>query len=254
MYSISKRKPAKLLCLALVSCLVTSSVYAGSDDPIHWDYEGDHGPSHWGELDEAFSTCESGMNQSPIDLVGSLQADLPELTFDYRNTGHLVEENTGHSIQEVVRPGNMVRVLDKSYELKQFHFHSPSEHTVNGHSYPMEVHFVHQNEKGELLVIGLMFEEGQRNTLMDQLPSFRAERGEDPLAGEVDYNELIVDRDRYFYYNGSLTTPPCSEGVKWYVMQKPIEVSPDQIQHFRDLLGFTNNRPIQPVNARIVLE
>lgn len=229
------------------------SVYAGSD-PVHWDYEGDHGPDHWGELKEEFSICESGMNQSPIDLVGSLKADLPELKFDYPNTGHLVEENTGHSIQEVVQPGNMVWVQDASYELKQFHFHSPSEHTVNGHTYPMEVHFVHQNEEGELLVVGLIFEEGQRNAQMDQLPSFRAERGEDPLAGGLDYNKFIVNRDKYFYYNGSLTTPPCSEGVKWFVMQHPIEVSPDQIQHFIDLLGFSNNRPIQPVNARVVLE
>ena len=185
--------------LALVSGLAlimsTGHVLANSDE-VHWDYEGEHGPEHWGELDERFSSCEEGMNQSPFDLVGILDADLPILVFDYPNTGHLVEKNTGHAIQEDARPGNHVHLQNQSYELKQFHFHSPSEQTVNGGHYPMEVHFVHQNEHGELLVVGLIFEEGQR----------------------------------------------------------PIEVSADQIQHYRDLLGFTNNRPIQPINARVVLE
>lgn len=241
------------LLLAVALCLVTLKVSASSEE-VHWDYEGENGPAHWGELNEAFSVCKEGENQSPIDLVANLDARLPVLDFDYGNQGHLLEENTGHSIQEIVRPGNMIRFQDKAYELRQFHFHSPSEHTVKGHRYPMEVHFVHQNEAGELLVVGLLFKEGARNEIMDQLPSFRAARGEDPLHGGVDYNELVVGRDDYYLYNGSLTTPPCSEGVRWIVMQQPIEVSADQVQHYRDLLGFDNNRPIQPTNARIVLE
>lgn len=246
----TKRQAFHLAC-ALI--LMTGIVMADSDR-VHWDYEGEDGPEYWGELTPAFSSCKKGKNQSPIDLIGSLQADMPALNFDYQNTGQLLEENTGHSIQEVVLPDNMVRLHNEVFELKQFHFHSPSEHTIQGRHYPMEVHFVHQSETGELLVVGLVFEEGRRNALMDQLPSFRAARGEDPLVNGVDYNELVVGRDKYYYYNGSLTTPPCSEGVRWIVMQQPIEVSADQIQHYRDLLGFDNNRPIQPVNARIVLE
>lgn len=228
-------------------------MFAGSET-VHWDYTGEHGPDHWGELSGEYSICGIGKNQSPIDLGDSLDADLPELVFDYQNTGFVLEENTGHAIQEVVRPGNLVRLGGAAYELKQFHFHSPSEHTFNGNHFPMEVHFVHQGESGELLVVGLMFKEGGHNALMDQLPSFRAERGEDPLGDGVDYNELITSRDDYFNYNGSLTTPPCSEGVKWFVMKNPIEVSADQIQHYHDLLGFDNNRPVQPTNARVVLE
>ena len=242
-----------ILLFDLMLSLVYGPVLADSEG-VHWDYEGKDGPAHWGELTDAFSICKKGKNQSPIDLIGSLQADLPALDFDYQNTGNLLEKNTGHAIQDVVLPGNMLRIQDKAFELKQFHFHSPSEHTVMGRHYPMEVHFVHQSETGDLLVVGLLFEEGRINPLINELPSFRAERGEDPLAGKVDYNELIVGRDNYFYYNGSLTTPPCSEGVRWVVMQEPIEVSADQIQHYRDLLGFDNNRPIQPANARIVLE
>lgn len=239
--------------LATFCVLLSGTVSAGSET-VHWDYEGEDGPAHWGDLDESFSTCEMGKNQSPIDLVGTLEADLPKLNFDYPNTGLLVEKNTGHAIQDDVRPGNMLRMQEETYELKQFHFHSPSEHTVGGQHYPMEVHFVHQNDDGDLLVVGLMFEEGPHNKIMDQLPSFRAERGEDPNYSGVDYNELVVGRDEYYYYNGSLTTPPCTEGVKWLVMQRPILVSADQIQHYRDLLGFDNNRPVQPLNARIVLE
>lgn len=244
-------RPSILLIVAL--SLVPFKIPASSDE-VHWGYGGEDGPAHWGELTKAFSMCNEGKNQSPINLVASLDANLPVLDFDYGNPGNLLEENTGHSIQDVVRPGNMIRFQDKAYELKQFHFHSPSEHTVKGQYYPMEVHFVHQNEAGELLVVGLLFKEGSRNKMMDQLPSFRVSRGEDPLVGGVDYNELIVGRDDYYLYNGSLTTPPCSEGVRWIVMRQPVEVSADQVQHYRDLLGFDNNRPVQPTNARIVLE
>ena len=216
--------------------------------------EGHDGPEHWGDLVDEFFICEEGKNQSPIDLSGALPADLPELDFDYRHTGKLIEKNTGHAIQDVVQPGNMLHVQGNSYELKQFHFHSPSEHTVEGRYFPMEVHFVHQDVAGELLVVGFFFVEGDHNLVMDQLPSFRVERGEKPLEQGVDYNELIVGREDYFLYNGSLTTPPCSEGVRWVVMRQPIEASQEQIQHYHDLLGFDNNRPIQPTNARIVLE
>ena len=253
MNSIRKRRLAHQSVLLVLTSLATISLSAGSDE-VHWDYEGEHGPDHWGELTEKYYTCSKGRNQSPIDLVDSIQADLPKLDFEYQYSGHLKEENTGHAIQEVVRPGNMIHMQDKSYELKQFHFHSPSEHTVNGRHYPMEVHFVHQNEVGELLVVGLIFEEGRRNEVMDQLPSFRAARGEDPLAEGFDIDDLVVGLDDYFLYNGSLTTPPCSEGVTWIVMKQAIEISADQIQHYHDLLGFDNNRPIQSTNARIVLE
>ena len=233
--------------------LLPFAVQASGEAP-HWDYEGADGPEHWGELTQEFDICSRGKNQSPIDLVADVDAELPELIFDYAHPNIVTEVNTGHAIQESVQPGNSVRLLGKSYELKQFHFHSPSEHTVNGNHYPMEVHLVHQSEAGAYLVVGLMFEEGPRNAAMDQLPSFRAERGEDPRSEPFDYNELVTNRTQYFLYNGSLTTPPCTEGVSWIVMQQPILASPEQIQHYHDLLGFDNNRPVQPRNARIVLE
>ena len=227
---------------------------AWASEGAHWTYEGTEGPEHWGELSEAFDMCSKGRNQSPIDLVAHLSPELPELIFEYTRPGDLDEINTGHAIQETVNPGNYIVFYDERYELKQFHFHSPSEHLVDGEAFAMEVHFVHQNQEGNYAVVGLLVQEGETNELLNQLPSFRAARGEDPHGDSVDFNELITDRTSYFLYNGSLTTPPCTEGVQWILLKQPLIASPEQIQHYHDLLGFDNNRPIQPHNSRLVLD
>jgi len=243
-------------CFAGLAVLVTMATMplAGASEGAHWTYEGEAGPDHWSELAEEFDMCSKGRNQSPIHLAPDIHADLPELIFDYTNPGNLVEVNTGHAIQENVRPGNYILIKDDRFELKQFHFHSPSEHLVNGKAYSMETHWVHQNKKGDYVVVGLLFQEGEFNDLLNQLPSFRAARGEDPFADPVDINELVKGRSDYFLYNGSLTTPPCTEGVKWIVLKQPVIASPEQIQHYHDLLGFDNNRPIQPLNSRLILD
>jgi len=225
-----------------------------SGGQTHWGYEGEEGPVNWGSLLEEYDICDRGKNQSPINLVADFRTVLPELQFDYETLGNLEEVNTGHAIQENVTPGNFILIKGEKFELKQFHFHSPSEHTVNGNSLPMEVHMVHQDRVGNYAVVGLLFEEGEANEIMNELPSFRASRGEDPTASSIDYNELVLERKNYFLYNGSLTTPPCTEGVIWIVMKTPIIASPGQIQHYHDLLGFDNNRPVQPKNARIIID
>lgn len=237
---------------ALLFAILVTVTIAGEGQ--HWTYEGDEGPEHWGELSAEFELCAEGKNQSPIDLVADIHSDLPELVFEYTKPGNLEEINTGHAIQENVKPGNFVVFMGERFELKQFHFHSPSEHTVDGESFPMEAHFVHQDGDGDYAVVGLMIQEGETNEIMDQLPSIRAERGEDPDSDPIKYNEFIPGRHGYFLYNGSLTTPPCSEGVQWIVLKQPIIASPEQIQHYRDLLGFDNNRPVQPHNSRIILD
>jgi carbonic anhydrase len=241
-------------CLFLTATLVlaVAGTLAASEEP-HWTYAGEEGPEHWGELAETFDLCARGANQSPVDLVAHINADLPQLDFDYKKPG-VKEIHTGHAIQEQVNPGNYVTFMDQRYELEQFHFHSPSEHTITGQSFPMEVHLVHQDEANNYLVVGLMFKEGERNELMDALPSFRKQRGEDPYGDPIDFNDLITDRSDYFLYNGSLTTPPCTEGVRWVVIKQPIIASAEQIQHYHDLLGFDNNRPVQPHNSRLILE
>lgn len=246
----------QMIWIGCCAVLVTMSAVppAWASEGARWTYEGDEGPERWGELADEFDMCSRGRNQSPIDLVPDIHADLPELVFDYTRPGNLVEINTGHAIQENVRPGNYILINSERFELRQFHFHSPSEHLVNGEAYPMETHWVHQNEEGEYVVVGLLFQEGETNELLNQLPSFKAERGEDPFADPIDYNELVKDRTNYFLYNGSLTTPPCTEGVKWIILKRPVIASPAQIQHYHDLLGFDNNRPIQPLNSRLVLD
>jgi carbonic anhydrase len=241
-----------LIPLACALSLLTSG--SSADEGAKWTYDGQHGPEQWGDLADEFDMCRRGLNQSPVDLVADLDVALPELKFEYTKVGGLKEVNTGHAIQDSVIPGNYFWVKGIRFELKQFHFHSPSEHLVNGKPYPMEVHLVHQNDRGEYAVVSMFFEEGARNEIIDRLPSFRASRGEDPYGDPFDYNLLFPNRTDYFHYNGSLTTPPCSEGVAWIVIKQPIIVSADQITHYHDLLGFDNNRPIQPKHSRFVLD
>ena len=238
--------------MAACILLPAGSVSAGAG--AHWEYDGKQGPEHWGELTQEYAACAEGKNQSPIDLVADVHADLAPLNFDYHQPGIVEELDTGHSIQENARPGNFLTFLGERFELKQFHFHSPSEHLVGGKSFPLEVHLVHKSEVGELAVVGLLFDEGDQNPILEKLPLFRAARGADAAADPVDFNEIIPERDRYFLYNGSLTTPPCSEGVSWVVIKQPIKASAEQIQLLHDVVGTDNNRPIQPHNSRLVLD
>lgn len=243
------------LVAALTAGLFSSQLLAGEGAP-HWDYDGAEGPDHWGELAEDFHMCAKGANQSPIDLEADVAADLPELVFDYHSSSVDVVNN-GHTIQQNMKPGSFLRIpeLKREFELKQFHFHSPSEHTIGGHSFAMEVHFVHSNPEGALAVVGVMFREGEENPVLSQLWSFMPEEGmttQQPIG--IEQTGLLPPTREYFAYAGSLTTPPCSEGVRWVVLKAPIEASKEQIDTFKNRLGFANNRPVQPHNARIILD
>ena len=238
----------------MAACILLHAGLAYAGAGAHWEYAGEQGPEHWGELSEAYAACAEGKNQSPIDLVADVDADLPALKFDYDRPGIIEELDTGHSVQENTRPGNYLSHMGDRFELKQFHFHSPSEHLVGGEAFPMEVHLVHTNAAGAIAVVGLLFVEGEANPLLEKLPVFRAARGSKSPAEPVDFNELIPERDSYFVYNGSLTTPPCSEGVRWIVIKRPIAASAEQIELLHDVVGRNTNRPIQPHNTRIVLD
>ena len=224
-----------------------------ADEESHWSYSGDDGPEQWGELTPDNFMCSKGKNQSPIDLTGSVDADLPALDFDFPNPGRTGEINNGHTIQFNIEPGNFTTVDGRRYEVVQGHFHSPSEHRVNGKLYPMEIHLVHANEKGDLAVLGILFEEGAENELLNHLDSFRPPHMA-PIGAPIDYNELFTSRTEYFRYSGSLTTPPCSEGVLWTVMKNPLIASKEQIERFHSTMGSDTNRPVQPRNARTILE
>jgi carbonic anhydrase len=244
----------------LLTTLLLASIpqYSSAEEGVpHWSYQGEEGPEHWSELGEDYRMCAEGRNQSPINLVSDLRADLPILEFEYYSTP-LREINNGHTIQQNVEPGSFFRIPDRGieYELKQFHFHSPSEHSVNGFHYAMEMHFVHANKEGDLAVVAVMIKEGQEHPVLKKLWSFMPENAGDTSEQPIGIEEtnLLPPTHDYYAYGGSLTTPPCSEGVKWIVLKTPIEASADQIETFKKRVGPTTNRPIQPTNARYILD
>ncbi len=242
-------------CLALL--LASPLLFAGENEAPHWSYSGEEGPEHWGDISEQYRMCSEGRNQSPIDLVADLDADLPELVFDYKGSP-LREINNGHTIQQNAEPGSFLTITDlnKRYELKQFHFHSPSEHQINGRSYAMELHFVHANDDGALAVVGVMIDEGKEHPVLSKLwawmPEHAGETSEQAIG--IEETDLLPPTRDYFSYNGSLTTPPCSEGVVWMVLKNPIEASAEQIARFKERMGSATNRPVQPHNARMILD
>jgi carbonic anhydrase len=220
----------------------------------HWEYTGDDGPAHWSTLAPEFAAC-AGRNQSPIDLDNFIEAELPPIAFDYKAGGHDVVNN-GHTIQVNYDAGSSISIDDDTFALKQFHFHAPSENHIDGKSFPIEAHFVHADAKGDLAVVAVMFEQGDNNPALDTLWARLPGKEGDPqaLSPEIAAAELLPGNRDYYRYEGSLTTPPCSEGVRWLVLKHPVPVSAQQIDRLTKALGHPNNRPVQPVGARVILQ
>ena len=217
-----------------------------------WAYSGPLGPQAWPTLHPSFSLCGSGQRQSPIDIRDGLPLDLEPVDFDYRPGFFSVTDN-GHTVNVQVGAGNAIEVGARRYELTGFHFHIPGEERVDGRSFAMSIHLVHRDAQGRLAVVGLVAEEGPEHpavqTVWNHLP---LERGEF-VAASMEFNPaaLLPQRRGYFTYMGSLTTPPCTEGVLWIVMQQPIQVSPQQLAIFARLHPM-NARPVQPLNDRVI--
>lgn len=225
--------------------------------PAHdsaWSYGGAKGPENWGSLDPAYQVCGDGVQQSPIDLAGNIRAQLPTINLNYVS-GPLRIVNNGHTVQSNCPPGSILTLEGKRYDLKQFHFHAPSEHRVNGIAFDMEIHFVHAAEDGTLAVIGLMVRQGGTNkgltSIVDGLPGTIGQEVEVPGVNFWPTSLLPRERTHYRYF-GSLTTPPCTENVTWLVLKTPVQASAAQIGAFK--AAFTANaRPIQPRNRRFLL-
>ncbi len=220
---------------------------------VHWTYEGEHGPEHWKDLCDGFADC-GGKSQSPVDIqTGAVKKDqsLKAPEFHYGTTGiHIV--NNGHTVQFNVSGDNTVKLEGKDYKLLQFHYHALSEHTVDGKHYPLEVHFVHKHNDKDFAVLGVMFKEGKENELLKQyLNHFPGGKGEIKLDGTIDLVSLFPSDLSYYRYEGSLTTPPCSEVVHWYVLKTPVEASKEQLEQFAAILK-NNYRPVQPLNGRTI--
>ena len=220
---------------------------------VAWGYDAESGPAAWGRLSPEYAVCSLGKHQSPIDLVDPTPAAVAAVAFHYRPTVLRIENN-GHTVEVASTNDNWIEVGHGRYELIQFHFHTPCEHTVAGRRLDMEIHLVHRNEAGELAVVGVLVRRGSELPLLGALAEHIPDRGQVRILQHTMVNaaDLLPAERRSFRYEGSLTTPPCTEGVRWFVLETPIEASDAELAAFEAALG-KNNRPVQALNDRELL-
>jgi carbonic anhydrase len=240
---------------AAASLLTLGSQALAAEGKPHWSYGGATGPTKWGKLEEDFSSCAMGKTQSPIDIHDAAvkRTDLPAIDFAYQPSTLKIIDN-GHTIQINYAPGSFITVGDKRYELAQFHFHHPSEEKMNGKRQAMVAHLVHRDADGKLAVVAVLLSSGSANPLVQTLwQNIPKEKESEVTVDAVKINvaDLLPKNRAYYTFAGSLTTPPCSEGVTWFVMRHPTSISKDEIARFAKLYP-ANARPVQPLNGREV--
>lgn len=249
------KKFPQILAATLIISYAGASIAADTKVAPHWEYKGEEGAENWGKLDESFHQCEVGYAQSPIDIKETVEADLPDIGFSYAKFAPSIVNN-GHTIQVNVPAGQSITIGKDSYQLVQFHFHTPSEYHINSKTYPLEIHFVHKNAEGKLAVIGVMVEEGVANGELAKIfVNAPKKAGEEKKAdtAQIDPASLLPTDKKYYRFMGSLTTPPCSEGVNWEEMESPITASKKQITTFKAFYA-NNARPLQPANQRLIVK
>lgn len=224
-------------------------------EPASWHYGGAHNPTKWGDLKPEYAACKNGSSQSPINLEPAKisKANLAKIEFSYQDVP-LTIANNGHTIQVNYPPGSWVKIGEQKYDLLQFHFHTPSEHTVNNRAAGMELHLVHKNQAGQLAVIAVLIEQGKPHELLETIWEYIPETDEvvEESNLKINASKLLPPNQTYYSYSGSLTTPPCSEGVNWQVLATPIEASPEQIEAFAEIY-HVNARPVQPLSNREIV-
>jgi len=249
--------PRVLLSAGLAAVLVASPALISGQQKAahHWTYEGEEGPIHWGDLDPAYSACKSGTEQAPIDIIKPVAASLPPIRFDYKPSPLAIVDN-GHSVQINYGPGSSIDVAGHRYELKQFHFHHPSENKIHGKQYSLEIHFVHADSEGKQAVVGILVDRGAASpaiqALWENLPTTKNQVSRPPGVS-VNAADFLPAERGYYTFPGSLTTPPCSEGLSWYLLKTADEASSGQIEAFAKLYPM-NARPTQPLHQRMVRE
>ncbi|WP_042880142.1 carbonic anhydrase [Cupriavidus necator] len=242
----------KLPTITICAALLAPAAWAGNEP--HWSYTGPTGAPHWAELDAGYKTCALGKHQSPIDIRTdkAKRVDLKPIAFAYAAAPATVVNN-GHTIQVNLPAAGQIEFDGVPYKLLQFHFHTPSEEKINGKAYPLVAHLVHQNAEGKLAVVAVLFKSGRENAALKpvfaSLPGKAGESRE--LAAPLDVAALLPAQQSYWAFTGSLTTPPCSEDVRWQVLKTPVEISPAQLAAFHQLYRM-NARPVQPLNGRVV--
>ena len=235
--------------------LAVTPVLAQAAGAPHWEYSGEQGPAHWGQLRRDYATCDLGRRQSPIDIVVTHKQKLPEIQFQYRSAP-LRLVNDGHTVRVRMANGSRIVLGKESYALQQFHFHVPGGDRIQGREYDMAAHFVHKSSAGRLAVVVVLFRQGGENAALAALwPKIPARADGERLFPEftLDATQLLPAARGYYAYEGSLTAPPCTEGVYWMVLKQPLELSTDQLARYSKL--FPNNtRPVQPLHGRVVKE
>jgi carbonic anhydrase len=222
-------------------------------DDAHWTYTGHGGPSDWGTISPDFSVCKLGKFQSPIDIRDAKPADLPAIKFDYKPSPLKIIDN-GHTIQVNYAPGSSIEVGGMRYELVQFHFHKPSEEKINGKAHAMVAHLVHKNAEGKLAVVAVLLDKDGASDLIETLwKNIPKEKGkENSVSGTtIDISKLLPEKRGYYTFQGSLTTPPCSEGVTWFVLKTPVKIADSEVESFGKIYPL-NARPVQPRNGRTI--
>ncbi len=248
----------KLSKIVIGTLFIASSIFA-SEQVTRWGYTGHGSPEHWGELDTQNVMCKLGHNQSPINITRDVEVDtknLEPINFHYVSESLNVVDN-GHTIQVNIKEGSTIEVDKKVFELKQFHFHAPSENEIDSKQFPLEAHLVHMAKDGSLAVVAILFEEGKENPLLNKVwEKMPHDAGaEAPVSVTTqEINEFLPKDKSYYRFDGSLTTPPCSEGVRWFVFKHYDTVSKEQVEQFLHVMHHPNNRPIQDIGARKVLD
>jgi carbonic anhydrase len=249
-----KRTWSRLLAAVLAAGLCGAAGWCAAAGGAHWSYSGATGPAKWSALDRSFGLCKSGTVQSPINIPEAdvRKGDLPSLLFNYKPSPVRIIDND-HTIQVNYAPGSFVTVSGKQYELVRIEFHKPSEIKVSGKDHEMGIHLIHQDKEGKLAVVAVFVDPGKESavikTLWSNLP--QAKDKENVVdAAKINAFELLPSGDKgYYSFPGSLTTPPCTENVAWFVVKTPIQLSNDQIARFAKLYPM-NARPVQPLNDR----
>ncbi|HTH94339.1 MAG TPA: carbonic anhydrase family protein [Rhodocyclaceae bacterium] len=237
----------------LGAALFAASCLSFAADHAHWTYEGHTGPEHWGELDPSFKTCNTGREQSPINIMASEKsATLKSIIFGYEaSIGEVI--NNGHTIQINLANGGTIKLGGNEYALLQFHFHTPSEEQIDGRHFPLVAHLVHKDSDGHLAVVAVLFELGQENAaLKDIFAALPTDAGTAKPLSTFNTADLLPSDRSYYAFKGSLTTPPCNENVRWQVLKQPLTISAAQFAAFKAIYPL-NARPVQPLNGRKVM-
>jgi carbonic anhydrase len=257
MFARSGKSAIAAAAFCALLCFPPSASAQAKAPETQWSYAGPDGPDHWGELDRGFAACKSGTHQSPIDIRDAKESpELAPIRFDYK-LSPLKIVNNGHTLRINYEPGSSIVVNGISLPLTEFHFHHRSETEIDGQKYEMELHLVHEDPAaGRGAVVAVLIKSGAENALLRQLLSYAPSK----IGEEVDKKKVVINvagflpaDQNYYVFDGSLTTPPCSEPVRWYVLKQTIEASPSQIAAFAKLYP-DNARPAEPLNGRTIME